>query len=99
MGQWEDVREERGVEPVSEIPRLRCASLGMTCEGGHPHPNLPPSRGKGERGAGSFGNGMMAERKEGLNPVARFLGGTWNDIWVEGDGSPHPRGHERRGKR
>ena len=26
-------------------------------------------------GEGSWGNGRMSERKEGLNPVARFLGG------------------------
>ncbi len=79
LGQWDDGREERGVEPGGEIPRGTWNEIWGEGED-HPHPNLPPSRGKGGRGAGSFGNGRMAVG-DGLNPVARFLGGTRSDMW------------------
>ena len=58
LGQWEDV-SGGGSEPGGEIPGGTRNDIWVEGED-HPHPNLPPSRGKGGRGAGSFGNGMMA---------------------------------------
>ncbi len=38
--------------------------------GSHPHPNLPPSRGKGEEGRGLVGGGELAGGLEGHFLVA-----------------------------
>ena len=57
----------RGDGPVWERPCWYAGGRGLVCRGDHPHPNLPPSRGKGDEGRG-WGRGCVG-REGGRAPT------------------------------